>query len=334
VQPLAIETHDITRVFKTKPTASQPKGRTTALNGVTMDVRTGELFGLLGPNGAGKTTLIKILVTLLYPTAGRALVDGLDVVAQAQAVRERIAMVSGGETSGYGLLTVREQLWMFSQFYGVPSKIARPRAEELLKVVGLWEERDRKVHALSTGMRQRMNLCRGLITDPRILFLDEPTLGLDVSVARDIRAYIQRWVKEKPGRTILLTTHYMQEADELCERVAIIDQGKILICDSPAAIKRKSEQATYFQITSERLDDEDNTLHSLAGVLRCQSSQVESGTELRLTLQDDGAIAQVVAHLAGHGKRILSLQKVAPTLEDVFVEMVGRRFGDDEPAAA
>jgi ABC-2 type transport system ATP-binding protein len=334
VQPLAIETHEVTRIFKTKPTASQPKGKTTALAGVNMDVRSGELFGLLGPNGAGKTTLIKILVTLLYPTSGRALVDGLDVVAQAQAVRERISMVSGGETSGYGLLTVREQLWMFSQFYDVPSKVARPRAEELLKIVGLWDERDRKVHTLSTGMRQRMNLCRGLISDPKILFLDEPTLGLDVSVARDIRAYIQRWLHEQPGRTILLTTHYMQEADELCDRVAIIDQGKILICDSPAAIKRKSQQATYFQITTEPLDGQADSLSGLPGVLGCQSSRVDAGTELHLTLADDGAIAQVVAGLAGHGKRILGLQKVAPTLEDVFVEMVGRRFADDDEADA
>ena len=330
----AIEAYDITRVFKVKPTPTHLDGKMTALAGVDLQVRPGELFGLLGPNGAGKTTLIKILVTLLYPTAGRALVDGLDVVAQAQAVRERIAMVSGGETSGYGLLTVREQLWMFSQFYGVPGKLARQRTEDLLKVVGLWDECDRKVHTLSTGMRQRMNLCRGLISDPKILFLDEPTLGLDVSVARDIRAYIQRWLKEKPGRTILLTTHYMKEADDLCDRVAIIDQGKILICDKPAAIKRRSRQAAYFQITTERLGGDQSVLAGLAGMLHCQSAEVEAGTELRLTLADDGAIALVVAHLAGQGKRILALQKVQPTLEDVFVEMVGRRFGDEEQAAA
>lgn len=325
---LAVETHDIRRTFKIKPTPSQPSNVTTALDGVDMDVRQGELFGLLGPNGAGKTTLIKILVTLLYPTSGRALVDGLDVVAQAQQVRERISMVSGGETSGYGLLTVREQLWMFSQFYGVPTPASRARSEELLKVVGLWDERDRKVHTLSTGMRQRMNLCRGLMSDPKVLFLDEPTLGLDVSVARDIRAYIKRWLAEKADRTILLTTHYMQEADELCDRVAIIDKGKILTCDAPAAIKRRSSQATFFQITCERLTDGENNLAETPGVKRCQSSDVEAGTQLRLTLADDGAIAQVVGRLAGGGKRILSLQKVEPTLEDVFVEMVGRGFSD------
>ena len=334
MQQLAIETHDLKRVFKVKPTKSQPDTRMVAVDAVNLDVRAGELFGLLGPNGAGKTTLIKILVTLLYPTSGVALVDGLDVVAKAQAVRECISMVSGGETSGYGLLTVREQLWMFSQFYGVPGKIARPRAEELLKVVGLWDARDRKVHALSTGMRQRLNLCRGLISDPKILFLDEPTLGLDVSVARDIRAYIQRWLKEKAGRTILLTTHYMQEADEMCDRVAIIDQGKILTCDTPANIKRRSSQAVFFQIITEPLDGDVDILRDLPGVLGCQAEQIDRGTKLRLTLADDGVIAQVVGSLTSQGKRILGLQKVEPTLEDVFVETVGRRFADEAEAAA
>lgn len=333
IAPLAIETVDVTRSFKTKPTKSQVGGATVAVDHVSMQVRSGELFGLLGPNGAGKTTLIKVLVTLLYPTSGRALVDGLDVVQQASTVRQRIAMVSGGETAGFGLLTVREQLWMFAQFYGVPGAVANARAEELLKVVGLWEERDHKMHTLSTGMRQRTNLCRGLITDPKIFFLDEPTLGLDVSVARDIRAYIKQWVKEKPGRTILLTTHYMQEADELCDRVAIINQGKILVCDTPAAIKRQSKTGVYFQLTTEVLDDADG-LCNVPGVLQCESNQVAAGTALRLTLADDGVIAPVVAHLTGREKRILALQKVEPTLEDVFMEMVGRRFVDATEAAA
>ena len=331
---LAIETHAITRVFKVKGTKSESEGKNTALAGVDLEVQGGELFGLLGPNGAGKTTLIKILVTLLYPSSGQALVDGLDVVSQAQQVRERIAMVSGGETSGYGLLTVREQLWMFSQFYGVPSAIARPRADELLRVVGLWDERDHKIHTLSTGMRQRMNLCRGLMSDPKVLFLDEPTLGLDVSVARDIRAYIQQWLKEKPGRTILLTTHYMQEADEMCDHVAIINQGKILICDTPAAIKRRSEQGRYFQIVVESLDGQGPEVCAVPGVVHCRSMDTAEGTELRLTLADDGVIAPVVAAIAGSGKRILTLQKVEPTLEDVFVEMVGRGFADNEQIQA
>ncbi len=175
----AIETRDLVRTYRLKRTSRQSEAVTiAALDGITLDVPRGELFGLLGPNGAGKTTLIKVLATLLLPTSGTARVAGIDVVTHAQQVRERISMVSGGEHSGYGLLTVREQLWMFSQFYGLPSRVALTRIDELLKIVGLYEERNRRVSALSTGMRQKMNMVRGLVPDPEVLFLDEPTVGL------------------------------------------------------------------------------------------------------------------------------------------------------------
>src|SRR5574340_1267232 len=154
MRTLAIETRDLVRTYRTRKSAQNRSGGTVvAVDGITLEIPRGELFGLLGPNGAGKTTLIKVLVTLLLPTSGSARVAGLDVVAQAQQVRERISMVSGGESSGYGLLTVREQLWMFSQFYGLPSGPALARIDELLRVVGLYDERDRRVSALSTGMR-------------------------------------------------------------------------------------------------------------------------------------------------------------------------------------
>src|SRR3972149_3483253 len=185
----AIETQDLVRTFRVRRSKQSPSGApVVALDGVTLEVQRGEIFGLLGPNGAGKTTLIKILVTLLLPTAGRAVVEGFDVRTQAQQVRERISMVSGGEHSGYGLLTVREQLWMFSQFYGIPTGEALSRIDRLLQVVGLFELPHPRVQPLSTGMRQKMNLVRGLVSDPRVLFFDEPTVGLDVGAARDLRA--------------------------------------------------------------------------------------------------------------------------------------------------
>ncbi|MDQ7827904.1 MAG: ABC transporter ATP-binding protein [Armatimonadota bacterium] len=302
-----------------------------ALDRVSLEVQEGELFGLLGPNGAGKTTLIKVLVTLLLPTAGRALVDGFDVVRQAPQVRERISVVSGGEHSGYGLLTVREQLWMFAQFYGIPTRQALARIDELLAVVGLTEERDRKVQQLSTGMRQKMNLVRGLLPDPRILFLDEPTLGLDVEVARVIRAYVQQWPRERAGRTILLTTHYMAEAEELCDRIAIIHQGRIIACDTPAGLKRAAAQGAYFLLDTERLDGA-GFLEALPGVERVHAATLDGHTEIRLHLRDDGAIAEVVAALARRGRRILRLQKVEPSLEEAFIALVGRRLEEaDQP---
>ncbi|HKW43757.1 MAG TPA: ABC transporter ATP-binding protein, partial [Thermoplasmata archaeon] len=215
----AVETRDLTRVFAGKKkwlrrkssadAEDDSRGPVTALDGVSLGIREGELFGLLGPNGAGKTTLIKILATLLLPTSGQAFVAGHDVTKDPFPIRQRINMVSGGETSGYGLLTARENVWMFSQFYGVPSRVSKARIDELMHVFGLWDKRDAKVRMLSTGQRQKMNMIRGFVTDPDILFLDEPTLGLDVNAARTVRDYVMKWVRTQTGKTVLLTTHYM-----------------------------------------------------------------------------------------------------------------------------
>ena len=329
----AIETKELVREYRTKRSPQNPSGApVVALDGVTLDVPQGELFGLLGPNGAGKTTLIKVLVTLLLPTRGAAKVLGLDVVGQAQQIRERISMVSGGEHSGYGILTVREQLWMFSQFYGLPSKPALARIDELLQVVGLFEERHRRTSALSTGMHQRMNLVRGLLPDPEVLFLDEPTVGLDVTAARDIRAYIKAWIRMKPGRTILLTTHYMREAEELCDRVSIIHKGRIIASDAPATLKRRASGGTYFLLTTETLDG--ISLAGLPGVQRADTRALDGRMELRLELAEDGAIAGVVKVLADSNRRIFSLQKVEPTLEEVFVQLVGQRLEEADERKA
>ena len=328
---LAIETENLVRIYKTKPTPGENgSGEQRALDGVSLQVREGELFGLLGPNGAGKTTLIKVLVTLLLPSSGRALVDGLDVVRDAKIIRQRISMVSGGESSGYGILTVREQLWMFSQFYGIPGKEARRRIEELLEVMGLTKDADKKIYNLSTGMRQKMNLCRGLVSDPKILFLDEPTLGLDVAVARDVRAYVRRWVNERPHKTVLLTTHYMTEADELCDRVAIIDRGRVVACDTPADLKRRVQGDSLFQLRITSLPGGPPPLASIPGV-ECFQQQLHNGaTELSFALADEGVLSEVIGALTRAGGRLLSLEKREPTLEDTFMALVGRRLEQDE----
>src|SRR5512135_2010186 len=241
---LAVEVQDLGRIYKIHGNKREQKVRKelVALQGVNLQVRQGELFGLLGPNGAGKTTLIKILTTLLAPTSGRARVANHDVVKEPGKVRALINMVSGGESSGYGLLTVRENLWMFSQFYGLPSREANERIRALLKIVGLEDRMDTKSSDLSTGLRQKMNIVRGFLTDPQVLFLDEPTLGLDVGASRDVRHLIRGWLDEDKTRTLLLTTHYMVEADELCDRVAIINQGRVLACDSPATLKQQLQR--------------------------------------------------------------------------------------------
>jgi ABC-2 type transport system ATP-binding protein len=299
----------------------------TALDGVDLEVYEGELFGLLGPNGAGKTTLIKILTTLLMPSSGLAMVDGLDVVKYGNEVRRRINMVSGGETSGYGILTVRENLWMFSQFYGVTWKDANERIRELLKIVELEDKANALISSLSTGQRQRMNFCRGFVTDPKIMFLDEPTLGLDVHAARIIREFTRDWLRKNPQRTLLLTTHYMAEADELCDRIAIIDHGKVLACDTPANLKRLLQKQPTFEISASGVTE--RTLSALAaapGVAHVSGTPDESGAsyQLNFILEDESAIGSVVSTLTAHNGNILTLQKNEPTLEDVFIKLVGR----------
>jgi ABC-2 type transport system ATP-binding protein len=196
----AVEVQSLSRIFHDR------KKPLTALEDISLTVEQGELFGLLGPNGAGKTTLIKILSTLLLPSSGSARVLGYDVEREAQKIRSRVNMVSGGEVSGYGLLTVRENLWMFSQFYGIPGKEANKRIDEMLDLFGLADKAQAKVRTISTGQRQKMNVIRGFVTSPDLIFLDEPTLGLDVQTSRIIRDYIRSWVREGEGKTCLLYT--------------------------------------------------------------------------------------------------------------------------------
>jgi ABC-2 type transport system ATP-binding protein len=333
----SIETQDLTRVFRVKRREARGQKREiVALDRATLAVERGELFGVLGPNGAGKTTLIKILATLLSPTAGTARVAGADVVANPWEVRRHIGMVSGGESSGYGLLTVEENLWMFSQFYGMQSGEAKKRIKELLGIVGLADRGKTKIYHLSTGMRQKMNFARGFLTDPEVLFLDEPTIGLDVQTARTLRSYTREWVDEHPDRTLLLTTHYMYEADELCDRVAIIDQGKVLACDTPAALKRGLRGEAVFRLKVDGDRDLGLLLGSAGGVQRFTHAARDGHTELDLILADENALVPVLSAIQGAGARLLSLEKREPTLEDVFLRLVGRgltegREGGDEP---
>jgi ABC-2 type transport system ATP-binding protein len=302
--PLAIDARGIRRVYKVKP---QP---IIALDGIDLAVEPGEFFGLLGPNGAGKTTLIKILTTLLLPSEGTARVFGFDVATQTKQLRRIMNMVAGGEQSGYGMLTVHEQLWMFSQFYGLGS----------------------------TGQRQKMNFARGLLNDPWIFFLDEPTLGLDVSAARAVRELILEWRAAVTGRTVLLTTHYMAEADEMCERIAIVDHGRILAIGSPAELKRRVQSESIIRLELDRLDGGPAVLARLPGVVSAvagtatapDGGEAAQTVAINLALAEPAALSGVVGALAGIGSRIVSLRTAEPSLEDVFIELVGRGFDDTD----
>ena len=322
----AVETRSLTRVFNPK---KKKEGKSVrALDSVNLKIERGELFGLLGPNGAGKTTLLKILSTLLLPTSGKAFVSGFDVENEFVDVRKRINMVSGGEISGYCLLTVRENLWMFSQFYGIKSAVAHERIDDMLGKFGMLDKKDEKVRTLSTGQRQKMNVIRGFVTDPQIIFLDEPTLGLDVNASRVIRDFIIDWVRKKEGdKTVLLTTHYMAEADQLCDRIAIIDDGRILACDTPENLKKLVRASTTLKLDVTLLNDK-GVLDAIQGVEKFTSTDdlERNITSLRFVLNDDSAVSDIVSGVVKGGSKILALRKTEPTLEDVFIKLVGKGF--------
>jgi len=331
----AIKTEKVGRVYKIRGSKRSEPRELVALHDVDVQIESGELFGLLGPNGAGKTTLIKILTTLLAPSTGKAWVAGFDVAKEPEKVRPRINMVSGGEASGYGLLTVRENLWMFSQFYGLDSGEANRRIKQLLDVVGMGDRLNTKSSDLSTGLRQKMNIVRGFLTDPQVLFLDEPTLGLDVGAARDVRKFIRQWVDEDSARTILLTTHYMVEADELCDRVAIINQGRVLACDTPANLKHRLQSDAIFKLEVSPLNGFGvKTLESLPGVKKLVHQQIDGGARLEFILAEEPVLGAVVSSLTAGNIRILNLQKNEPTLEDVFVDLVGSSMAEVEGSSS
>jgi len=245
----AIHTENLTKAF----------GSFIAVDKVSFNVDQGEIFGLLGPNGAGKTTTIKMLCTLLLPTEGKAEVDGHDVVKEADEVRKKIGVVTE-KLIAYDRLTPLENLSIFGRLYGMDPKTLKERTEGLLKLVELWDFRKSLVGNFSSGMRQRLNVVRALIHDPAIIFLDEPTLGLDPTSSHNIRDLIRRLNKEEK-KTMLLTTHYMDEADRLSNRIGIIDYGKIIALDTPSNLKASvgpdaTLEDAFIKLTGVKIRDE------------------------------------------------------------------------------
>ncbi|MFH0766050.1 MAG: ABC transporter ATP-binding protein [Calditrichota bacterium] len=329
----SIEIRNLRRVFRLDRMARKQAGKIlTALDDINLQVRRGEIIGLLGPNGAGKTTLIRILATLLTPSSGEAFIEGYNVQRDLTEVRKLINMVSGGETCGYGILTAAENLRLFTELYGIPWKVARPRVEKMLKVVGLDRYQGVRVNKLSTGMRQRVNFARGFTTDPKVLFLDEPTVGLDVHSALDVRRFIKLWMTENPTATILLTTHYMAEADELCDRVAIIDRGAVQACDSPKALKYLVQKETALDLLLSGVETPPQTWERLPGVVKLTSELKpdQMAINLRVLLESAEAGGHFIHNITSDGRRLLALHTVEPSLEDVFIKLTGRRLSAAE----
>ncbi len=307
----AVEVNEIGRVFT--PRKRDP---VTALDRVSLTIPIGEVHGLLGPNGAGKTTLVKILSTVLLPTSGSARVLGHDVVGEAAAVRPLIGIVFGGERGLYWRLTGRQNLEYWGALYKLSRAEIRVRSEQLIERVGLIERADERVETYSRGMKQRLHLARGLIGDAKVLFLDEPTTGMDPLAAREFRALIAELRGE--GRTILLATHDMAEAEALCDRVTLIDRGAILATESPRTLGRVISR--FQRIDVEGAGD---ALLARIAALPGVSSVNPADAGVRIEVAEEGVTSDVLKLLVESG--VTSVRTSLPNLEEVYVQLIGDR---------
>lgn len=293
-------------------------GKLLAVDHISFDVKKGEVFGFLGPNGAGKTTTIRTMVGLTQPSSGTAWVDSHDVLKESVEVKRTIGLVP--ETSNlYGELTAMENLIYQAEVYGVPRKERRIRALNLLEESGLKEHQEKRFQALSRGLKRRLTIAAALIHDPKILFLDEPTTGLDVMSARGLRKLILD--SKKKGLTIFLTTHYIPEAEILCDRIAIIVQGKIRIIDTPENIKAQVKETEILEIGLDRVSEElKGSFLSLNGVEKVLIDENRIRFHTRML---DQVTSPIIRSLEEYGVKIRSINTLSPSLEDAFVRITG-----------
>ncbi len=292
-------------------------GDLVAVDTLNLSIEEGEIFGLLGPNGAGKTTTLSMLATLLKPTSGTGRVNGYDIITDPDQVRHSIGIVFQDPSSD-DILTGRENLYLHALMFGVPKEDRRQRIDYVLRLVDLQDRANDLVKKYSGGMRRRLELARGLLHKPRILFLDEPTLGLDPQTREHIWAYIENLVKSEKV-TVIITTHYMDEADRLCNRVAIIDHGKVVALDSPGALKSKvGGEIVNLRVRSPKVEP----LKELDYVL----SVDQSGSTLRLTVKDASKHLQEILATVGN---VDSVEVRTATLNDVFLNYTGREIREE-----
>ena len=318
----AIEVSHLRRTFKSNiGVIKRTTKEIVAVDDVSFEIKEGELFGLLGPNGAGKTTTVKMLTTLLIPTSGTASVKGFDVVARAEEVRRRIGFIFGGERGLYWRLSGVDNLRYFASLYSIDPDVTKKRIPYLLDMVGLNGRGDEKVQGYSRGMKQRLHVARTLLHDPAVLFLDEPTLGLDPVGAREFRQVILNLQSEK--KTILLTTHYMFEADALCDRIAVINHGCIIALDTPAGLKTHVRDLNVVEV--ETFGAPESALEKLRALPFADSLSIEEQGQKQILLIQTSRGAEAVPDVmsALDGLKVGRVIVREPTLEDAYVRLVG-----------
>jgi ABC-2 type transport system ATP-binding protein len=317
-----IEAIDLRRTYRTTTGVIRRKPlEVEAVRGVSFAVEQGELFGLLGPNGAGKTTTIKMLITLLLPTSGQARVLGHDVVDDAREVRKRIGYVFGGDRGLYERLSALDNLRYFAELYGVSGKAQRLRIDEVLELVGLKGREEERVEGYSRGMRQRLHIARGILHDPEVVFLDEPTIGVDPVGARELRAMIANLITT--GKTVLLTTHYMFEADALCDRIAVIAKGEIVGTGTPEELKADVADGRVTEIEVFGVDEP--TVERLRALEGVTAVAVEARDQKQLLVVQTTGERELTAPLLAELENV-EVGRVSsrePTLEDAYVALVG-----------
>jgi ABC-2 type transport system ATP-binding protein len=305
---------------------SKQFGDFTAVDDITFDVKKGEIFGLLGPNGAGKTTTLRILSTLARPTRGTAVIGGYDVVKQDTEVRKLIGIVSE-KMIMYDRLTARENLWFFGSLFDMPADLLNQRIDELLSLVQLTKWKNSQVGTFSTGMRQRMNVVRALLNMPQVLFLDEPTLGLDPQSSVEIRDFVKKLNREN-GTTIIVTTHTMVDADILCDRIGIIDRGKVVALDTSDNLKKtvSGGNGTILRLDISNLSPD--ILTSVQSLSCVESVSQDNSTHVRLIAKGEDAFDNIIDAVRQNGGKIASIETQQPTLEDVFLHITGHEVRD------
>jgi ABC-2 type transport system ATP-binding protein len=301
-------------------------GDFVAVDNITFDMKKGEIFGLLGPNGAGKSTTIRMLSTLTRPTKGTAIIGGFDVVKQDNEVRKLIGIVSE-KMIMYNRLTARENLWFFGTLFGMPKDDLNKRIDELLELVQLTKWKKVQVGTFSTGMKQRMNIIRALLNMPQVLFLDEPTLGLDPQSTVEIREFVRK-LNQEYDTTILITTHMMGEADMLCDRIGIIDHGKIVALDTPTKLKNNIAGANTTILTLEIANLTPDLLETVRTLKCVETVAQENSSHIKIHAHGEDAFDSIIDAVRGKKGNIVSMQNIQPTLEDVFLHITGRQVRD------
>jgi ABC-2 type transport system ATP-binding protein len=297
-----------------------------AVDQINFNVKKGEIFGFLGPNGAGKTTTIRMLSTLTRPTEGTATVGSYDIVKDDNKVRKLIGLVSE-KMILYDRLTAKENLWFFGKLYNIPKEILNKRIDELLELVQLSDWKDSQVGTFSSGMRQRMNVIRALLNMPEVLFLDEPTLGLDPQSSVEVREFVKK-INRENKTTIILTTHMMVEADMICDRIGIIDHGKIVALDTSANLKKLVSGSDTTILRLEIANLTTNMIVSIQSLECVNSVSQDNSTHIKVHANGNEAFDTIIDTIRAEKGKINLVENLQPTLEDVFLHITGREVRD------